>query len=354
MELQFVGCLNSMEKEKIVYLVASPFQFLASLFDFCEKKEKYNQGLVYYFRYKNDNNKYDKILKKLNIKNLLFLETYIDDIAMLSNKKKSLYTKINNRLSKFKTILKIKDEISQYFPIVENIKIGDRTNWEFLYLSKLVNKNIKLNYVGDGASLVWDKDLYIKQNLINKVFYKILDLPNPNNIKVNQEDFFKKQWKFIDVYYTQLPIKDEIWVFGQNNYQNKPASSSVYSDVVKEAISDGKGFDFEDEYLNSMKKIKEKFKESKIYYFPHRNEIVSDKLKEIFEISNFGYFAEILPVMIGYLPKTIIGTSTTIFSYSNINRYIDNKVVLYFYPFTKSINSVYQEYNAINLEEILQ
>jgi len=102
-----------------------------------------------------------------------------------------------------------------------------------------------------------------------------------------------------------------------------------------------------------MKKIKQKYNESKLLYFPHRNEPVTQELLDLFEISEFKYFSEILPFMLGYLPKTIIGSSTTIFSFYNINQHLENKIEILYYSVSPMVDEVYDNYGAKNLDQEL-
>jgi hypothetical protein len=335
-------------KNNVIYIVASPFQFYISLLDFYDNN--FSKGNMIFFKYKNDKNDYLSIIKKLNLKNLNFEEFYIDEIAMIRQQRSNFIYKIKKKLEKIIFIYKL------YYIYKRSddfqIKIGDRANFEQILLAKLLGEN-NIKFLGDGASLVFDKDLKIKMSFINKILFKVFNLPNPNMILTDNYDFFLKESKFIAEFYTKLPIKNEVWLFGQTNYFIKPANYHNYNKYTQEAIKKGKGFDYKQEYFNLLRKIKNKFKDNKIYYFPHRNEIIFDEIKELYEIANFGYFSEILPLMLGYLPNIIIGTSTTIFSYSKINLHLDNKVKLFYFPLTTNINNIYEKYGAVNLLKVM-
>ena len=75
--------------------------------------------------------------------------------------------------------------------------------------------------------------------------------------------------------------------------------------------------------------------------------------RELFEISEFKHFSEILPFMVGYLPKTIIGSSTTIFSFCNINNHLTNKVEVLYFSVSPMVDKVYESYGAKNLDQEL-
>jgi hypothetical protein len=334
--------------KSMIYIVSSPFQFYVALLDFYDNN--YKKGEMIFIRYKSDKNNYQEMLKSINIQNLNFQEFYVDDIAMLQKKHNNLKYKMSRRFKKINLFYKIYKKYKRFNQFT--IKIGDRGSFEQLFLAKLVGEK-RIEFMGDGASLVFDKDLKINLSFFKRILFFIFNLPNPNELQTKNYDFFLRKSNFISNFYTQLPIKNEIWLFGQTNYFIEPNNIENYNKYTQEAIKQGIWFNCKNQYFELLKHIKEKYHNQKIYYFPHRNEIVFDEIKELFPIANFCYFSEILPIMLGYLPKTIIGTSTTIFSYSKINLHLDKKVDLIYFPITKSINQIYEKYGAKNLLEIL-
>ena len=96
MVLKFLGCLNKMAKEKIVYLVVSPFQLYAAILDFYENKDKFD-GYIYYSRYANDNrNNYQEVVNKLDLENLYYYEFDVKFVGFVRDKKISLIKKNTN------------------------------------------------------------------------------------------------------------------------------------------------------------------------------------------------------------------------------------------------------------------
>lgn len=338
-------------KEKIVYLVSSPFQFYGTILDFYENRDRFD-GYIYYFRYVNDNkNKYEEVVKKLNLENLNYYELNVNFAGFLRDEKISAFKKITNKFDKINYIISHFKKIKKDVSYADIVKLGDRHDVEGTAIAKFL-KAKELVYLGDGASLVFEKNSIQPLGTLRSLFYKIFQLKVPEKILENREDFFKNNWQMIQDYYSALPIKDEIWVFGQSGYFVKPSSTYNYSDFAKEAIKEDKVFNF-NHYFDVMKKIKSKYSNSKVLYFPHRNEPVLQEHLELFEISEFKHFSEILPFMVGYLPKTIIASSTTIFSFCNINQHLTNKVEVLYFSVSTMVDDVYASFGAKNLDKKL-
>jgi len=337
--------------EKVVYLVSSPFQFYGAILDFYENKDQYS-GYIYYFRYANDNrNNYKEVVNKLDLTNLNYFEFDVKFVGFLRDEKINAFKKVTNKINKISYIINHFKKIKQDVIKSNIIKLGDRYDVEGTTIAKFL-KAKELVYLGDGASLVFEKDSMQSLGTLKDWFYRFFKLKRPEEIIENKEDFFKNKWQFIVDYYSTLPIKDEIWVFGQSSYFVKPSSTYNYSDFTKDAIKEDKVFNF-DHYFEVMKKIKQKYGDLKLFYFPHRNEPVLQEHLDLFEISKFRYFSEILPFMVGYLPKTIIGSSTTIFSFCNINQHLKNKVEVIYFSVSPMVDEVYDSYGAKNLDKEL-
>jgi hypothetical protein len=171
--------------KSMIYIVSSPFQFYVALLDFYDNN--YKKGEMIFIRYKSDKNNYQEMLKSINIQNLNFQEFYVDDIAMLQKKHNNLKYKMSRRFKKINLFYKIYKKYKRFNQFT--IKIGDRGSFEQLFLAKLVGEK-RIEFMGDGASLVFDKDLKINLSFFKRILFFIFNLPNPNELQTKNYDFF--------------------------------------------------------------------------------------------------------------------------------------------------------------------
>ena len=225
--------------------------------------------------------------------------------------------------------------------------LGDYYNRVSRVLGYIFSK--KSIVLGDGAGIIWglgDK-LYYNEFLFETLPFKLFNMQTIYELeKTVDKSIFTKNWKFIKDKYQNLELRDEVWIIGSSTPFVEIVNINSYSGVAKEFYENG-GWE-KQVYFLQIKEILDSFKSySKYKYFPHRMEkITSEHINLGLNINEEDIFLELMPLYLGYLPKILIGTSTTVFSYLNFKKILDKDMEIYHMSQSENIDRIYSQYGA--------
>lgn len=310
-----------------LYISISPFQFLAALLRAYEYKDE-EKSFFIFIRFGKDANNYSELIKILRLND--FIEYH--EISG-----------VKNDYIRFIKLCKLV-ALNRNRILSDYIYVGDY--YRFIAVcSALFFRRLKM--LGDGADIVWDRTFSNYNKFQSNFLFYLFHFYSPYQFrKALDAKIFQKKWKFLKDFYKNLPMKDDVWIIGNSTPFSKLFPITEYSPIVQEYLKERKRLINLDEYKFQLECIINHFNSHPILYFPHRNEVITEWHNDHLNIYQEKYFLEVVPLLLGYLPRYIIGSSTCIFSYCMIRHNIDRDFTIFFIPQIPKCDEVYQEYGA--------
>ena len=309
-----------------LYIVASPFQFFLACNDAFAFDEK---SIIFVIRYKNDDIDYLSLSSRLFSRQFYVVVVDYPRLGPRAFSEIALYA-----------ILFLKIFFKVFWP--NNICIGDHCNTPSLLVGSIFGR---IAYVlGDGASIVWGHP-DIQLSPIKSILFKILNIEIEKIQNTVDVKTFTRDWPLVASLYKNLPVKNEIWIFGSTAPMTSLEMGHGTNEKVRKGLI-GWTPETKDSYWSILARFTSSFNDTLIKYFPHRNECIPENIPNKFAIVSESCPAEFRPILFGYLPTVIIGSSTIIFSFSNIRRILKRDIEIYFFSFSERIDMEYKRFGA--------
>jgi hypothetical protein len=309
-----------------LYLVASPFQFFMALNKHVAQRSR---SCIVALDYNNDRFDYKAILSELKLNDC----EYIRVPATLN-----AGGALNTLHSAFNLYLTVK-KLNVAF---ESIYIGDASCTPLFLCASRLGKIAGI--LGDGASVVFDS--FPATRFVDKWLFSWALGANRRSLLLAQDRrLFRRDWP-IFYRYSQLPVENELWIFGSTIFLEPLASDVTYN--VRISLSSHRPKD-NATVFSTLQKFSAKQGVSRVRYFPHRAETNTDDFQMFGGFSTDRFFSEIRPLMYGYLPRVIISTSTTLLSFCNMERMLKRGIQLRYLPLGRDVDMIFDSYGAVSV-----